>query len=99
MKVWRDCIRGTFMQGIQDLLQPITTHPQNVYGMTAYPAFQYHHMIKKSTLMETIGQYPPELLSLLGNSNIPDTDGRQIMECIQQNRASAGSDGSVKDGI
>ena len=87
------------MKGLQDLLQPITTHPHNVYGLTAYPTFQYHHMIKKSTLMDTIGQYPTELLSLLGNSTISDTDGQRIMECIQQDRASAGSDGSVKDGI
>ena len=47
--------------------------------------------------MATLGQYPPELLSLLGGLHISDNDGKDILTCITHNKASAGSDGSVKD--
>ena len=56
-------------------------------------------MLKKATLMDTIRQYPPKLLSLLGKLHITDKVGGQIMAGIRQKVASAGSDGSVKDGI
>ena len=39
-----------------------------------------------------------ELRALLGEINISDEEGWKIMRCIQQNKACAGSDGSVKDG-
>ena len=48
--------------------------------------------------MATIRQYPTELLSLFGGIQISDREGKGIMMCIQNNNASAGSDGSAKDG-
>ena len=39
MKVWRNCLRGTFMKGIDDLLHPVTSCPQNSYGQLAFPTF------------------------------------------------------------
>ena len=84
MKVWRDCLRGTFMKGVSDIIQPVTSTHQNTYGHTSYPTFNYHNMTRKTTLMETISQYPTDLLSLLGNTDITDTDGSQIMGCILQ---------------
>ena len=62
MKVWRDCLRGTFMMGIDDLLHPVINCPQNSYGQLAYSTFNYLGMEKLSTLKATIQQYPMELL-------------------------------------
>ena len=56
-------------------------------------------MIRGSTLMDTIRQYPPELLALIGEIQISDSVGLTLMECLTKGEASAGSDGSVKDGI
>ena len=87
------------MKGLNDLIQPITSAHQNIYGHTSYPTFNYHKMTKKTTLMETIGQFPTDLLPLLCNTDITDTDGSLIMACILQEGASAGSDGPAEDGI
>ena len=84
------------MKGINDLLEPVTETQPNCYGQIAFPSFNYHGMTNGSSLMDTIGQYPPELLSLLGGTNISDEAGHNMMQCIRTNRASAGSDGSVK---
>ena len=66
MKVWRDCLRGTFMKGLDDLMQPVIETNQNCYRQVAFPAFNYKGMRKKYSLMATIRQYPTELLSLFG---------------------------------
>ena len=39
LKVWRDCLRGTFVKGINDLLEPVTEYQLNCYGHTAFPPF------------------------------------------------------------
>jgi len=53
-----------------------------------------------SSLQATMLQYPPEILSLLlGHCPITDTEGQDIMEQLDLNNASTGSNGSVKDGI
>ena len=49
--------------------------------------------------MDTIRKYPSELLSLLGEVSISDLDGQALMNFIGSSKASAGSDGSVKEGI
>ena len=67
LKVWRDCLRGTFMNGVDDLLEPICNTPGNYSGHSAYPLFNFSTMTRGSTLMDTIRQYPPELLSIIGD--------------------------------
>ena len=99
LKVWRDCLRGTFMQGINGLLEQVTTITPNCTGYTAYPLFNFSHMKGGTSLMATIRQYPPELLSLIGDINISDLAGQSLMRHIVKGQARAGSDGSVKDGI
>ena len=99
LKVWRDCLRGTFMKGIDDVLRPlhgIIAPPQSTI---AHPLFQYATMTHLSSLQATMLQYPPELLSLLGHCPVTDMEGHTIMTHLGLNTASAGSDGSVKDGI
>ena len=68
LKVWRDCLRGTFMKGIDDLLDPVIGTLHNCIGNTAFTPFNYGAMTKGQTLMDTIRQYPLGLLSLLGES-------------------------------
>ena len=87
------------MKGIDELIQPVISIHQNTYKLTAYPTFHYHTSFKKPTLMETIGQYPPEILSRRGNVTITDKDGSQLMTYIRRQGVSAGSDGSVRYGI
>ena len=99
LKVWRDCLRGTFMKGIDDVLRPlhgIIAPPQ--FTIT-HPLFLYNTMIRLSLLQAILLQYPPELISLLGHYPVTDMAGRIIMTHLGLNTASAGSDGSVKDGI
>ena len=67
------------MKGIDDLLHPVTSCPQNSYGQLAFPTFNYLGMAKLHTLKATIQQYPTELLSLLGDINISDEDGWDII--------------------
>ena len=57
----------------------------------SHPSFDYH-------AIATVRQYIQELLSLLGGIQISNKDEREIMNYIQTNGASAGSDGSVKNG-
>ena len=54
------------MKGINDLLEPVTESQPNCYGYIAFHPFHYAGITKGSSLMETIGQYPSELLSVLG---------------------------------
>ena len=75
LKVWRDCLRGTFMQGINGLLEQITAITPNCTGHTAYPLFKFSHMKGGTSLMATIRQYPPERLSVIGDINISDPEG------------------------
>ena len=65
-KVWRDCLRGTFMKGVNDLLEPVTETQPNCYGHITFRQFNYSGMTKGSSLMDTLGQYLSEFLSLLG---------------------------------
>ena len=86
------------MKGLDALLAP-TISQGNLQDYMAYPLFDYHAMHKQDSLMATISQYPPELLAILGTLNISDTEGKTMMQYISANKACAGSDGSVKDGI
>lgn len=60
--------------------------------------YDYSTIIRQSSLQQTLMIYPPELLSIIGNANILDEEGCQIMKQLGQNNVSARSDGSVKDG-
>ena len=99
LKVWRDCLRGTFMQGINGLLQQVTDLTPNCLGHTAYPLFDLYTMKRDSSLMTTIRQYPPELFSLIGETTISNIAGKSLLRHIANGHARAGSDGSVKTGI
>ena len=60
MRVWRDCIRGTFVKDMNDLMVP--TSPQgNAIDQVTYPLFNYDTMARQHSLLATISQYPPEL--------------------------------------
>ena len=72
------------MKGIDALIRPVALVHQNNYEQTAYPYFNDQTMTKQTSLIGTIRQFPHELLSLLGNTNISDADGRLIMPYIQQ---------------
>ena len=56
-------------------------------------------MRKYDTLNDTLSQYPPELMAILGDISITDAEGLEMMRQIDSNNACAGSDGSVKDGL
>ena len=81
-KVWRDCICGTFIKGLDDLLDPVTRAKHNCVGYTSFLPFNYGDMLKGSSLMNTIRQYPSELLYLLGGVIIPDLVGSELMDNI-----------------
>ena len=65
----------------------------------AHLLFNYDTMTKHHSLLATISQYPPELQAILGALSISDKEGLEMMTYITNNKACAGSDGSVKDGI
>ena len=71
-KLWRDFLRRTFMKGMDELLRSVHGTLDNIYGLLAFPLFDYSNMNQKVSLRRTILQYPPELLSLLGNTYISD---------------------------
>ena len=79
LKVWRDCLRGTFMKGIDDVLCPLHGTIAPPHSIQAHPLFQYATMSRLSSLQATLLQYPPERLSLLGHCPVTDKDGRIIM--------------------
>ena len=87
------------MKGIDDVLHPLHGNITDPLSITAHPLFQYSTMPRLSSLQDTLLQYPPELLSLIGHCPVTDKDGYTIMTQLGLNNASAGSDGSVKDGI
>ena len=99
MKVWRDCIRGTFMKRTDDLLLPILDRTMVTAEITAHLHFDYTTMRRLESLQDTILQYPPELLYLMGKVQVTDEEGLELMVQLSANNASAGSDGSVKNGI
>ena len=87
------------MKGIDEVTHPLIGTIYTPSSSTIYPLFNYSLMSRKSSLHASMLQYPPELLSLLGHCHITDTDVQDIMERLGHNNTSAGSDGSVKDGI
>ena len=87
------------MKGIDDVLHPLQGIIAPPQSTIAHPLFQYATMTRLSSLQDTLLQYPPELLSLLGHCPVTDMEGHTIMTHLGLNTASAGSDGSVKDGI
>jgi len=99
LKVWRDCLRGTFMKGIDDVIYPLLGDVTEPSSILAHPKFNYAAMTRQGSLTATISQYPSELLSLLGHCPITDKEGQHIMEQLGLHKVSAASDGSVKDGI
>ena len=54
IKLWQDCLHGTLMKGIDDLLQPVIGVTHNCFGHLAHPAFNYNAMAKQISLMVTI---------------------------------------------
>ena len=56
-------------------------------------------MTKKTTLEETIKQYPSEFLLLLGNFYLSNIEGATIMHLMKEGKVYTGSDGSGKDVI
>ena len=56
------------------------------YKKLAYPLFDYRCMTKKDILQTTINQYPLELLDIIGNTIITDTEGMKIMEQMSKGR-------------
>ena len=97
MKIWRDCLRNTFMKGIADLMDLVAQGPRNCFGQVAYPAFNSQGMTRQHTLVATIGQYSQELLHLFRQQHISDEEGWDILQCVRQSTAYAGSDGSNQD--
>ena len=87
------------MKGFDNVLHPLQGNITEPSSTTAHPLFQYATMPRLSSLQDTLLQYPPELLSLLGHCPVTDNEGYIIMTQLGLNNASAGSDGSVKDGI
>ena len=87
------------MKGIDNLLEPVTGTHHNCVGFTTFAPFNYYAMSKGSSLMDTIRQYPPELIFLLGGVTTSDSAGGNLMRYIGCNRASARSDSSIKDDI
>ena len=68
------------MKGVDDVLHPLhgtTTAPLSII---AHPLFHYASMTRMNSLQDTLLQYPPELLSLLGHCPITDMEGHIIME-------------------
>ena len=58
-KVWRDCLQGTLMKGIDDLLNPVIRTQHNCVGHSFFLPFDYANMTKGASLMDKIRQYPP----------------------------------------
>ena len=54
IKLWRDCLLGTCMKGIDDLLHPVTDVLYNCFGISAHPPFHYEAMKKKAPLIELL---------------------------------------------
>ena len=90
---------GTFMKGTDDLLLPILDRTMVPAEITAHLHFDYTTMRRLESLQDTILQYPPELLYLMGKVKVTDEEGLELMVQLSANNASAGSDGSVKNGI
>ena len=79
LKVWRDFLRDTFMKGIDDVLHPLHGAIAAPFSTIAHPLFQYATMTRLSSLQDTLLQYPPELLSLLGHCPVTNMEGHTIM--------------------
>lgn len=84
MKAWRDCLRGTFMKGINDIMEP-TASSRNIVDHIVYPLFEYITMHKQDSLQDTILQYPTELLTNLRSVSISDEEGLKMMHHIADN--------------
>ena len=87
------------MKEVDDLLEPVYSKNGNCYGHTAHPLFNFGAIFRRPSLMATIQQYSPELLSLIGGIDISYVAGSILMDYLVSGGASAGSDGSVKDRI
>ena len=85
------------MKGINDLLGRVSDLTLNCFGHTAHSLFDFSNIHGGISLMETIRQYPLELLSILGETNISDPAGKPLTRHIVNGQSSAGSDGSVNN--
>lgn len=86
------------MKGIDNLLLPLTDRIGAPSELIAHPLFDYTSVLKLVSLQATILQQSPELQSIMGEVNITDAEGLDIMVHLSENNTSTGSDGSVKCG-
>lgn len=87
------------MKGIDDVLETLIGRIHHPTKHTNHPIFDYTKMNRLKQLHTTIKQYPPELQSIMCHTNISDTEGYNLTEPFGESNISAGSDGSIKDGI
>lgn len=97
--MWRDCIRRTFINGIDDLLLLLLDNIDAPSELIAHPHFDYTEMLRLASLRAIILQYDLELQSIIKYVSITDVEGLKLMAQLSNNNASAGSDRSVKDWI
>lgn len=98
MKVWKSYSRGTFMKGINNIMEP-TAPKGNTVDHITYPIIAYNTMNKRESFQAAISQYPPEIQTILDIINISDEVGLEMMHHILTNDSCAGSGGSVKGHI
>ena len=86
------------MKGINNLLGLVLEHNLNCFGHTVYPLFDFSNMQGEHILNGNHQAIPTGTSLLLGETNISDPAGKTLKRHIVNGQASAGSDGSVKNG-
>lgn len=87
----RDCIRGSFVKGVANLLLLLLDRIEAPSELIDHPQFDYIMMLRLAPLQTKILQYPPELQSIMDNVHTTNGTELELMVQLSDNNESAGS--------
>ena len=99
MKVWRDCLRGTFTKGSDHLMHPLGGGVSTLMGQLDHQIYENSTLKKQDLLQTTIMQYPAKISTIVGSASILNKDGCQMMVQLRVNNVTSGSTGLVRDSV